>query len=86
MLLCMRTTIQLDDQLLLEAKKHAAQTGRTLKAVIEDALREALARTEAARLHTSPFEDLQRARCAARRRFGDTSSLLDSIERDGGTA
>lgn len=42
MLLCMRTTIQLDDQLLLEAKKHAAQTGRTLKAVIEDALREAL--------------------------------------------
>ena len=34
MLLCMRTTIQLDDQLLLEAKKHAAQTGRTLKAVI----------------------------------------------------
>ena len=27
MLLCMKTTIQLDDQLLLEAKKHAAQTG-----------------------------------------------------------
>ena len=48
----MRTTIQLNDQLLLEAKQHAAQTGRTLKAVIEDALREALARTEATRPQT----------------------------------
>ena len=37
----MRTTIQLDDQLLAEAKQRVAQTGRTLKAMIEDALREA---------------------------------------------
>lgn len=40
----MRTTIRLDDQLLVEAKQIAAQTGRTLTALIEDALREALAR------------------------------------------
>ena len=40
----MKTTIRLDDQLLIEAKKVAALTGRTLAAVIEDALREALAR------------------------------------------
>jgi hypothetical protein len=40
----MRTTIRLDDRLLVEAKQLAAQTGRTLTAVIEDALREALAR------------------------------------------
>jgi len=40
----MRTTIRLDDQLLIEAKQVAAQTGRTLTALIEDALREALAR------------------------------------------
>lgn len=44
MLWCMRTTIRLDDQLLAEAKKLAMQTGRTLTAVIEDALRQALAR------------------------------------------
>ena len=87
MLLCMRTTIQLDDQLLLEAKQYAAQTGRTLKAVIEDALREALARTEVTRPQTrvslktfkgrglQPGVDLD-----------DTSSLLDLMERDGGTA
>ena len=40
----MRTTIRLDDQLLAEAKQLAAQTGRTLTAVIEDALREVLSR------------------------------------------
>ena len=36
--------------MLSEAKQHAAQTGRTLKAVIEDALREYLAHTDAYRL------------------------------------
>lgn len=39
----MRTTVRLDDQLLRAAKKTAAETGRTLTAVIEDALRQALA-------------------------------------------
>jgi Ribbon-helix-helix protein, copG family len=41
----MRTTIRLDDELLRDAKEHAARTGRTLTAVIEDALRLALHRT-----------------------------------------
>ncbi len=40
----MRTTIRLDDQLLKEAKQLAADTDQTLTAVIEDALRERLAR------------------------------------------
>ena len=40
----MRTTIRLDDKLLTEVKKLAAQSGRTLTAVIEDALQEVLAR------------------------------------------
>jgi len=44
MLRCMRTTIRMDDTLLAEAKALAARTGRTLTKVIEDALREALAR------------------------------------------
>ena len=86
MLFCMGTTIQLDDQLLSEAKHHAARTGRTLNAVIEDALREALARTKRpaprARVHLTfkgrgvqPGVDLD-----------DTSSLLDLMERGGGSA
>jgi Arc/MetJ family transcription regulator len=40
----MRTTIKIDDQLLAEAKARAAASGRTLNDVVEDALREALAR------------------------------------------
>ena len=40
----MRTTIRLPDDLLREAKRRAAETHRSLTAVIEDALREALAR------------------------------------------
>ena len=83
----MKTTIQLDDQLLSEAKQRAAQTGRTLKAVIEDALREALVRTDVQRSQarvclqtfkgrgTQPGVDLD-----------DTSSLLDLMERNDGPA
>jgi len=44
----MRTTIRLEDELLAEAKQWAAESGRTLTAVFEDALRAALARRNAA--------------------------------------
>ena len=40
----MRTTINLPDDLLAQLKKRAAESGTTLTALIEDALREALAR------------------------------------------
>jgi hypothetical protein len=40
----MRTTIRLDDDLLREAKAYAAATDRTLTRLIEDVLRESLAR------------------------------------------
>jgi hypothetical protein len=42
----MRTTIRIDDQLLAETKQLAAQTGQTLTAIIEDALRQMLARRQ----------------------------------------
>jgi len=40
----MRTTIRIDDELLKEAKQFATKTGRSLTSVIEDAIREVLAR------------------------------------------
>lgn len=40
----MRTTIKLHDDVLQQAKQVAIQSGRTLNAVVEDALRESLAR------------------------------------------
>ena len=44
MIWCMRTTIRLDDGLLVEVKQIAARRDKTLTSVIEDALREMLAR------------------------------------------
>lgn len=43
----MRTTVRLDEHLLAQAKRHAAETGKTLTAVLEDALRASLARRDA---------------------------------------
>jgi hypothetical protein len=44
----MRTTINIDDDLLAEVRQVAARTGQSLTAVVEDALRESLHR----RAHT----------------------------------
>ena len=43
----MRTTIQVDDHVLREIKKIAAASGKSLGSVIEEALREKLARRRA---------------------------------------
>jgi hypothetical protein len=55
-----RTTIRLDDHLLATAKALAARTDRTLTRVIEDSLRETLARHEGngdrARLRLTTFK------------------------------
>ncbi len=40
----MRTTIRINDQLLRDAKAHAARMGCSLTSLIEDALRQTLAR------------------------------------------
>ena len=43
MLSCMRTTVDINDELLRAAKSHAARDRRTLKAIVEQALRQFLA-------------------------------------------
>ncbi len=43
----MRTTVRLDEQLLAQAKQLAAVSGKTLTSVLEEALREKLARRAA---------------------------------------
>jgi Arc/MetJ family transcription regulator len=78
----MRTTIRLDDRLLAQAKRVAHDTGRTLTAVIEDALRAALARRRTGpkrgrvRLPTFNGDGLQPGVD-----LDDSSSLLDTMER-----
>lgn len=54
MLGCVRTTIRLDDDLLAAARLRAAERGTTLTSVIEEALREALARRPAP--EAEPFQ------------------------------
>jgi len=49
MLRRMRTTLRLNDRLLSEVKRTAMESGCTLTAFIEDALREALARRKTRR-------------------------------------
>lgn len=45
MLWHMRTTLRINDKLMADAKRRALETGRTLTAVVEDALRQALYRS-----------------------------------------
>jgi hypothetical protein len=52
----MRTTVRFDEHLLAEAKKHAAESGKTLAAVLEDALRASLAR-RGAQAKSKPLVD-----------------------------
>jgi hypothetical protein len=51
-----RTTINLDDQVLAEAKLLAHRSGTTLTAVIEDALRERLSRRARPQTASAPFK------------------------------
>ena len=42
----MRTTITIDDELLRQLKEQAARTGRTIGALVEDAVRSSMARAD----------------------------------------
>lgn len=82
----MRTTINLPDDLLAQAKRAALESGQTLTAVIEEALRERLARragrssppvrlTTFGGSGTKPGVDLD-----------DSAALLDLMERSDAAA
>jgi hypothetical protein len=79
----MRTTIRLDEQLLAQARQLALETGTTLTAVIEDALRERLARRRAGsrpepgRLTTVGGEGLQPGVD-----LDDSAALQDAMDAD----
>lgn len=81
----MRTTIRLDEHLLREAKRLAADTGRTLTAVIEDSLRETLAR----RAHQPERQPVRLPTMPGRLLPGvdldDSASLLDLMEASDGS-
>lgn len=51
----MRTTIRIDDDLYRQVKTRAAQTGRTVAATIEDAVRDAIVRRPSPPANLSPL-------------------------------
>jgi hypothetical protein len=83
MLRCVRTTIRLDDRLLRDLKKHAAARGHTLTAVIEDAVRQFLARTASGdgRPKAPPFRVITfKGRPRPGVDLDDSAALLDVME------
>ena len=75
----MRTTINLNDELLRSAKRRAATEGTTLRAVVERALRSYLeggVRKSGYRLHWRP----ERGRLRSGVRLEDRDALLDLME------
>ena len=79
----MRTTVRLDPELMKAAKQLATRTGRTLTRVIEDALREVLARSGPAR-PSKPFRMVTFKGRGVQPGvdLDDSASLLDLMEAD----
>jgi hypothetical protein len=77
----MRTTVKIDDRLLAEAKTQAAISGRTLSAVIEDALRAALAhRRRGADRRIVALPTFRSSRLLPGVDLDDSAALLDHME------
>jgi len=78
----MRTTLRIDDRLLAEARARAAMSGRTLGAVVEEALREAFARRAGAGRSSRPnLPVLRGSRLVSGINLDDHAALLDVMER-----
>ena len=79
----MRTTVDVQEDLLREAKERAAGSGRTLGQVLEDALRVLFQRTDAA-ASRGPLElpTFRGSGLQAGVDLDDSAALLDLMERD----
>jgi Bacterial antitoxin of type II TA system, VapB len=78
----MRTTINIDDDLLAEAKQVAARTGRTLTAVVEDALRESLHRRNRPGMRTIELPVFGEGGFQPGVDLDDSAALLELMEGD----
>ena len=82
MLLCMRTTIDIPEDLFRQAKQQAARTGQSFREVVSDSLRESFSRTS--RPSSDPGKPLPVSRQAPGLCPGvdlsHSSALLDLME------
>jgi hypothetical protein len=78
----MRTTIHLDDTLYRDVKTAAAESGRTVTSLIEDALREQLARPKgSARQKRSRLPTFKGSGLRPGVDLNDSAALLERMER-----
>lgn len=75
----MRTTINLDDDLLAQAKRVAAETGRSLTVVVEEAVRESLSRRGSS-LERSPLPIFRGDGLHPGVDLDDAANLLDLMD------
>ena len=80
MFICMRTSLNLDDELLRSLKKKAAEMGRTMTELVEEALREMLSRdSEPPEIHGFPWVTV-RGSIRPGIDITDRDSLLEAME------
>jgi plasmid stability protein len=80
MFICMRTTLNLDDDLMRTLKSRAAETGRTMTELIEEAIREMLAQPrEQSGKREFPWVTVQ-GRVRPGIDITDRDSLLEAME------
>jgi hypothetical protein len=82
----MRTTINIDDDLLAEAKQVAARTGRSLTDVVEDALRESLHRRHRTARQPVELPVFGEDGLQPGVDLDDSAALLDLMDQDDSTA
>lgn len=80
MLLCMRTTIDLDDQLFRQLKQTAARRGTTLRKLVNEYLRVALARPERRTRYRFRWRTDPPGRIQPGVRLNDRDSLFDLMD------
>lgn len=80
MFICMRTTLNLDDELMRTLKRRAAETGRTMTEMIEEALREMLARPSQGREEREFRWVTVKGKVRPGVDLSDRDSLLDAME------
>ncbi len=77
----MRTTVNIDEQLLIEVRTVAARSGRTLSAVIEEAVRAELARrSDYGRRVPQPLPTLSGGLLQPGVDLDDSAALLELME------
>ena len=80
MLICMRTTLDINDEILRQAKKNAADENTSLKEIVERALREHLGKKHKTKQRYKLRWHPEAGRLQRGIDLDDRDSLLDTME------